>query len=542
MGENDEQNQNNNNDEEDDGLNNKGENDGNGDNQGGKNPNNPDAIQEFFDWDRYLNEQARDGEDMSTSSSIAFDYMTEGACAVLTDEVMTEFMTPYIRIFRGSVTIGTDSSGASSITDSDDSDDSEWEETKPRHKKALQVILDQKDRTKRNRSTVSSNNDSPHKKYKSLPMYASLKTEEEKEEFEEKYESYDKLEKFIVYDFKDYQIPEYKLADMSDIPFEMTSKKEILETVAKKRKERDERFMWPIPTFEDLEKASEESDDDEFIDALGIKITEEDKMNDFKMYEGVKKRIMNQLEEESEYLLKQINKEADKIYNEYKDDQNVWGGDGLLPLSEEGKSPAQQQQDFYACHKRKLSYIEENKLLEERFPEMTDDKKKKLKENEKLLHEIAWLRYVCGHKVMVEKQIEGRNEVREEYTKPTFDGFVVGKNKVEHGILASWVQTWLSAIYYKVLMKKNNFWLHLPAGSVRLDEDKASEDLLSPIPMVYPQKNLNLCLLKSFCSVLHYLGFHGNAKDLDSQMDKYMNRPLNMAILQLKQYMKKQLP
>ena len=147
-----------------------------------------------------------------------------------------------------------------------------------------------------------------------------------------------------------------------------------------------------------------------------------------------------------------------------------------------------------------------------------------------------------GYNTLSEVRVDGRNEERYLFTQATFDGYIIGEDKVENGILTSWVQTWLSAVYYKVLVKNKGFWVHLPAGDARPNNDKAGKHLLSNVPVVYPQNNLNLCLVKCFCSVFHYLGHHDVANELNNDMFEYMNAPLNMAINQLKKYMREKLP
>ena len=241
------------------------------------------------------------------------------------------------------------------------------------------------------------------------------------------------------------------------------------------------------------------------------------------------------MEEEGKSLVKQMEAEADRIIENYINKNNSTGGTGEKPLCTVEDKSEWNDEEFNVPPT--LDILEQEKV--KYHYELMDEKDvETLKANEELIHEIAWLKYHPGYKTLGFENINGRKIEKVVTIQATFDGFITGENKVERGFLATWVRKWLSAIYYKIVTKMKGHWIHLPAGDARPKGDHPSQDLLSRVPVHYPQHELNLCLIKSFCSVLHYLEFDEEVRRLNNTMMDYMNLPLNEAIQQLKEYMR----
>ena len=103
-----------------------------------------------------------------------------------------------------------------------------------------------------------------------------------------------------------------------------------------------------------------------------------------------------------------------------------------------------------------------------------------------------------------------------------------------------WVGIWMMVVFYELLKKLPNQWVHLPAGSAC--NDIAPNELLSDVPIHYPQRQNNLCLPKSLASTLFYLELEDEAKGIDSVSGQYDQLPLRVADDLIKKHMKEHAP
>ena len=101
------------------------------------------------------------------------------------------------------------------------------------------------------------------------------------------------------------------------------------------------------------------------------------------------------------------------------------------------------------------------------------------------------------------------------YTPPhDYDGFhydyhflpieVQKRIIVEDHIITIWVGSWISIIFFKLLMKLLNICVHVPPGK---PNDKVAPKRLqvADVPIQYQQGEKPLCFGKSMASVLFYI-------------------------------------
>ena len=157
---------------------------------------------------------------------------------------------------------------------------------------------------------------------------------------------------------------------------------------------------------------------------------------------------------------------------------------------------------------------------------MTKGQWEKYQTNEKYISQVAWLRY--------------RPENKKYFA--TFDCRKAKTNFVERFMSCKWVAEWLSIVYYRLAIRMENSWLHIPAGNARDPADTPPPQLLSTVVVQYNQGSRNLCLVKSLASALHYMELHQEAGKMNTVSNKLDNLGLLEACRSIKQYMKKFVP
>ena len=108
---------------------------------------------------------------------------------------------------------------------------------------------------------------------------------------------------------------------------------------------------------------------------------------------------------------------------------------------------------------------------------------------------------------------------------------------IQKGINPRWVGFWMNVIFFELLKKLPLHWVHVPRGNA--SDRIAPAELQVNVPIRYPQKEQNLCFIKSLASALYYIGLKTQAVDIDEVSGDYAGLPLDLAYKLVQQHMKK---
>ena len=113
--------------------------------------------------------------------------------------------------------------------------------------------------------------------------------------------------------------------------------------------------------------------------------------------------------------------------------------------------------------------------------------------------------------------------------------------EVDESLTSTWVGSWVSVIFYKLLMKLPNIWIHVPPGNPS-DEVAPEWLLVADVPIKYKQGKDPLCFAKSMASVLYYVDLKEKAGNLKDVAFEFSSLPLDNACKHLKKYMSVHVP
>ena len=95
----------------------------------------------------------------------------------------------------------------------------------------------------------------------------------------------------------------------------------------------------------------------------------------------------------------------------------------------------------------------------------------------------------------------------------------------------------MNVIFFELLKKLPLHWVHVPSGNA--SDRIALAELQVNVPIRYPQKEQNLCFIKSLASALYYIGLKTQAGDINKVLGDYASLPLDLAYELVQEHMKK---
>ena len=304
---------------------------------------------------------------------------------------------------------------------------------------------------------------------------------------------------------------EFTFEELCSLPADLCEEENIKQFIVQRRKKRDRKFVWPLPAMPKDPKAGQG----------GRFHTKEEQKKEIQRrkkllsdHKEKQTRIREEINEEAELLNDSINRHVDRLYQKYVH-QNRSGNTVLDKRFERGmKAEYKDKNQMTAQDRRELQRILQRK---------EDANRRMLEDNEESITQVSSIKFVPG----IHRQTVDSFEIKRR-----------GHRDVRQGISPKWVASWMGVIHYRMSKRLRGKFVHVPAGSSRLEEAPDSI-LVKGTHIRYPQGTQNLCLLKSLISALYYMGLRQESGQLYNLRWTYFTAPMDMGLKMIKADMAK---